>query len=274
MSLQGYVYIPTLSRLEMLQKTVPRWMEQDLNIRLVVPPAQVDDHRELAADLEWTRNGVQVLKLPDNLSYGLGAARHYIVKHAARRKIKAIIISDDDHRPKRGTNMWDLIAAAMDPDALGVGASRSLTDRFNGGALTRNSGVILCPGGWGFTVFGLNVDNALWCGNFDPALHTFADDAELARNGITRGLIWRMHCDVWIEQMNNRYDPGGMNSLFGEDVEKRRESEKENLTLLYSRWPDYVAPPDRKYRMAWSKMLTDYIPDWKARSALHGGRLL
>jgi len=274
MSLQGYVYIPTLSRLEMLQKTVPRWMEQELNIRLVVPPAQIDDHRELAADLEWTRNGVQVLKLPDNLSYGLGAARHYIVKNAARRNLKAIIISDDDHRPKRGTNMWDLIAAAMDPDALGVGASRSLTDRFNGGALTRNSGVILCPGGWGFTVFGLNIDNALWCGNFDPALHTFADDAELARNGIARGLIWRMHCDVWIEQMNNRYDPGGMNSLFGEDVERRRESEKDNLTLLHSRWPDYVAPPDRKYRMSWSKMLTDYIPDWKARSALHGGRLL
>ncbi len=267
----GAVYIPTLSRLEMLEKTVPRWLEQDLPIRLVVPPGQYDDHEELRQDMGW--KGVRVIALPPDLSYGLGAARHFIVKHANTRRLRSIIISDDDHRPKRGTNMWDLLAAAMDPDALGVGASRSLTDRFNSGALTRNSGVILCPGGWGFTVFSLNVENALWCGNFDIKLHTFADDAELARQGITHGLIWRMHCDVWIEQMNNRYDPGGMNSLFGEDVEKRRESEKENLTLLYSRWPKYVAPPDKKYRMAWSKMLTDYIPDWKTRSALHGGSL-
>ena len=269
--MRGYVYVPTLSRLEMLQKSVPRWMEQGLTVRLVVPPGQWADHMALRDRMEWT--DVYVLSLPERLSYGLGAARHYIVEHAYSRGLQSIIISDDDHRPKRDTNMWDLLAAAMDPEALGVGASRSLTDRFNGGALTRNSGVILCPGGWGFTVFGLNVPNALKCGNFDPELHTFADDAELARNGIVNGLPWRMHCDVWIEQLNNRYDPGGMNSLFGEDVDKRRESERENLALLYSRWPKYVAPPDKKYRMAWSRMLTDYIPDWKSRSALHGGSL-
>lgn len=267
----GVVYIPTLSRLEMLQKTVPRWIEQGILIRLVVPHDQYKDHVKLRDRMGWNRK-VLVVALPLG-TYGLGKTRQFIVEHATAQKLKAIIISDDDHRPKAGTNMWDLLAAAMDPQALGVGASRPLTDRFNGGALTKNSDVILCPGGWGFTVYGLNLRNAGFIGGFDTNIHFFGEDAELARQGIASGLIWRIHCDVWIEQLNVRNAPGGISAVFDGDSARRAAAELADRAYLNGLWPEYVAPPEKKFRMAWSKMLTDYIPDWKSRSALHGGSL-
>lgn len=264
------VYIPTLGRMDMLRKTVPAWMKQGIPIRLVVPKVQYADHVALRDNQKW--NGVSVVALPSG-TYGLGETRQFILHHADTFNFPAVIISDDDHRPRAGTSMWDLLAAALDPTALGVGASRPLTDRFNGGALIRNRGIIMCPGGWGFTVFGLNVRNAVRIGGFDPEIRFFGEDAELARNGIAHGLFWRASCDVWIEQLNVRNAPGGISAVFGGDPSKRAAAELEDRTYIHGLWPEYVSRPDQKPRMAWGRMLDDYVPGWRARSALHGGSL-
>lgn len=266
------IYIPTCGRYEMLQKTVPRWLEQNiLPVRLVVPAGQYAEHVHMRNAMGW--DGVFVVGLPSD-SWGIGSSRHFCVEHAARMGYGEIIMSDDDYRPSNGTDVSLLLEAAKDPLALGVGAARGLLDRFNSGALSRLSGVIFCPGGWGFMVYSLNIANTLECGNFDPEL-SFCEDAELMRNGIVRGLPWLLHCDVWMDSVGKRYEPGGISSLFDGDRSARDADESRCLRLVESRWPKYQHPMKDgvRSRMSWSKMYDDYMPGWRALSALHGGTL-
>jgi len=264
------LYIPTRSRAHMLVRTVPRWLEQEQigTIRLVVPASEYKATARLRDEHDWE---VAVVSLPHG-SRGISASRAFCVEHAGRQGYEAIIMSDDDYRPQRTSDASGLLRAAEDRYALGVGAVRSLHDRFNGGRLSALSGPILCPGGWGFQCFALNVRNALAVGNFDPEL-AFWEDAELARNGIDNGLPWRVHCDVWIDSMQKRDSAGGMSSLF-RSREERDEAEQRSLRLIESRWPKYqVRGPSGKSRMLWQKMLDDYLPAWRGLSALHGGSL-
>ena len=270
------VYIPTIGRIDLkLRAHLPRWIEQEMPIRLVVRPDEYDAHRLLAKDLERTHGEIDlsVVKLPAATKTGLGATRNYVVRHAERRGLSSIIICDDDVRPAKGTNMWRLIEDADQENVLGVGATHGLQDRFTGGGITKNKGkVILCPGGWGFTCFGLNVATALWLGNFDVKLHALADDAELARMGILNGIPWRVDCGVTIELNQKRYDPGGMSTVYP-TREARDAAERECMALIHERWPDYTNEPDKKVRTSWQKLLDKYIPDWRDMSALHGGSL-
>jgi len=158
-------------------------------------------------------------------------------------------------------------------DVLGIGATRPIHDRFTDGAVSRNSGPILCPGGWGFVLFALNVRNAVRAGNYDAALHTIGDDAELARHGIAYlGIPWLVHCDVRWTSLGTRYAPGGINARFA-DRAAREAAERECLAIIHNRWPVYTNPPDKRLRVAWQKLLNDYIPDWREHSAIHGGKL-
>ena len=158
------------------------------------------------------------------------------------------------------------------PGVLGVGAVRSIHDHFTAGAISRNSGVIMCPGGWGFQTFGLNTRTAHEVGNFDSLLHSYGEDGELCRQGISRGVPWMVHCDVKVAPIGARYAPGGINTRF-KCLESRTRAERECLALIHMRWPKYTNEPDRPLRVAWQKMLDDFIPDWRSRSAIHGGRL-
>lgn len=201
---------------------------------------------------------------------GVGYARQYCVIHANKARIKSIIMSDDDMRPAKNADMWPLLREAAKRGVLGIGAVRPIHDHFTQGAVSANSGVILCPGGWGFQMFGLNVPAAVRIGNFDDRLHSFGEDGELARNGIKNGMPWLVHCDVPCAPIGKRYDPGGIGTRFA-NREQRTEAEIECLALIHKRWPAFTNPPDKPLRVAWQKMLTHYIPHWRERSAIHGG---
>jgi glycosyltransferase involved in cell wall biosynthesis len=267
-AIQITVYIPTLDRVDMIQKTVPHWLVQEMPVRLVVERREYRAYTELKNRMKW---GKQVYILPLPLAgRGIGYARNYAVKHARATHLDAIIMSDDDVYIHDDSDAWDLIDAVEKPGVLGVGAVRTLHDRFTNGAISRNHGVILCPGGWGFTVKALNVQTALKCGNFDPALHSFGEDAELARQGIARGIPWRVHCDVVFVSLNKRLDPGGFSSKY-HTLEGRLAGELECRSIIHKRWPDYTSEPDKRPRVAWQRMLDDYIPEWRNYSVLHGG---
>jgi len=254
----------------MLKRTVPRWLDQPVRpLRLVVPSGEYAAHVALRDEQEW--EGVYVVSLPRG-SWGIGASRHFCVEHAYDCGYDEIIITDDDYRPARGTDVRKLLEAAQDPYALGVGAVRSLLDRFNHGKLSELSGPILCPGGWGFMVYALNLRNVRAVGSFDPEL-SFCEDAELMRNGVTHGLPWRVHCDVWTEALAKRYEPGGIASTF-RSPDERAADEARCLRLIESRWPKYQKQiAGGKSRMSWVGIHDDYMPGWRERSALHGGRL-
>lgn len=265
------VYIPTRSRPANVRKIVPRWLDQNQSVRLVVDPDEVNLHLALRAQEGWGSD-VRVWAPPG--VRGIGAIRRKIVRQAARNGLTSIILSEDDAMPERSSDFNELLDWADRPDVLGIGATRPIHDRFTGGAISYNSGAILCPGGWGFVCFGLNVQNALAAGNYDAALHTIGDDAELARNGIAKLRIpWLAHCDVRWSSLGTRYSPGGIGARFGEDLTLRHMAERECLALIHERWPDYTNEPDKRLRVAWAKMLDHYLPGWKQRSAIHGGDL-
>jgi hypothetical protein len=264
------VYIPTLSRTDMLKKTVPNWIEQGLQVRLVIDRVEWSIHTKLKREENWGKD-VYILPLPLS-GRGMGYARNFIVHHAKKTALESIIMSDDDVHIHPNSNASLLLEEAEKPRVLGVGAVRSLHDRFTGGAISANSGPILCPGGWGFTIHGLNIDNALLCGNFDKQLHSFGEDAELARNGIVQGIPWRVHCDVEFVSLNKRLDPGGFSAKYS-TLDARLEAELECRKIIHKRWPEYTSQPEKKPRVAWQKLLDDNIPNWKEASAIHGGSL-
>ena len=219
----------------------------------------------------WHR--VRVVSLPIAArGLGIGFKRNFIVDHADNSGLRSIVIADDDHRPSGDTDTGLLLKEAGRSGVLGIGAAIPIYDRFTGGRLSRMAGPILCPGGWGFAVYGLNIDMALSVGSYDPLL-TVGEDAELWREGVKSGIPWRIHCDVKVTAVGKRNSPGGMTARWATGAERER-AELESRTLIYERWPDYASPPDKPFRMAWAKMLDHYIPDWRSRSALHGGSLL
>jgi hypothetical protein len=264
------VYIPTLSRLDNLRKIIPYWLEQEMQVRLVVEHREYGAHNALKRDMGWG-SAVYILPLPlDNR--GIGYSRNYCVKHASRTALDSIIMSDDDIYVNTSSDAWLLLDEAAKPGVLGVGGALSIHDRFTDGAISRTHGAIMCPGGWAFKLYGLNVQVALDCGNYNRYLHSHGEDAEMARQGISRGYPWRVHCDVRCTAIGKRYDPGGLAAKYT-TKEKRIEAEHECMAIIHNTWPKYTNAPDKPSRTAWQKMLNDYIPTWREASALHGGSL-
>jgi glycosyltransferase involved in cell wall biosynthesis len=264
------VYIPTMNRIDNLRKVIPHWLEQEFQVRLVVERSEYPRHVALKNKEGWDS---KVYILPTPLSgRGIGYVRSYCVSHAHKTALKAIIMSDDDLYIHSDSDAYELIDVALKPNVLGVGATRSIHDRFTGGAISKRDDVILCPGGWGFQLFGLNVITALECGNFDRRLHSWGEDAELARRGIVNGIPWLVHCGVTSVPINKRYSPGGISTRYS-NIDKRHAGEREGMDIIYKMWPEYVNEPDKRPRMAWQNMLDDHIPNWREASALHGGDL-
>jgi hypothetical protein len=264
------VYIPTLNRLEVLEKTVPVWLDKDVPVILVVDPMERRLHVTFRNAQGW-HGFVHIAAVPRN-KMGIGYKRRYCVQHAYDMGWDSIIMADDDHKPRPHSDVSLLLYEALNPATLGIGAVVQIYARFTGGAINNLGGPILWPGGAGFTIYGLNIENALKVGSFDPKLHSFGEDAELRRQGIVHGLPWRVHADVWCDAVNQRNSPGGFMAKYG-SMDARAAGELECRKLIYERWPQYTSPPSQRPRMAWQRMLSDYVPDWRAHSALHGGTL-
>lgn len=261
------VYIPSRARSTRLDKVMPAWIEQDMDIQLVVPFGEYQAYVDVVRSNGWD---VAVLKSPRSVD-GIGATRRFIIEHAKKAGLGEIIMCDDDFKPMPDTDMWDLLDAAKDQYAVGVAASYGYNDFLSGGKLSELSGVILCPGGWGHNVYSLNVENVLGCGNFDAALGFYEDD-ELQREGVALGMPWLVHCDVWMTSLGKRGDAGGCQAPYSTS-EDRAAAMLRCAKIVEKRWPKYVNITKAGYRMSWKKMLDDYIPGWQGLSAIHGGSL-
>jgi hypothetical protein len=263
------VYIMTRDRQDNLRKIVPRWLDQNMRVVLVTERSEQDEHVRLVRRERWGSD--RVIVISPQRERGIGHKRRYAVNHAKALGLQSIIMSDDDMQPANNTDMNSILWEARNPKVLGIGATRSLHDRNSRGAVSANHGLILCPGGWGMQMFSLNIENTLAVGNFDSELDCFGEDAELERMGIaTIGIPWLVHCDVRCNAIGVRYDPGGINAYITDGTRALREVACRRI--IHERWPMYASHPERKPRMLWQKMLDDYIPNWRERSAIHGGR--
>lgn len=259
-------YIITRNRLDNLKKIMPRWIDQGISVVFVVERVEQWRHERLIKSMDWV--DARVIS-PDQQNRGVGYARAFAVRDASHHHLSSIIMSDDDMRPANGSDMGILLREADRVNVLGIGATRSLHDRFSGGVTKNHKGIILCPGGWGMQLFALNVTNAIAVGNFDERLDCYGEDHELMRNGIVYGLPWLVHCGVKCEAIGVRYDPGGLNSYI--DGDNRSEREIACQRIIYRRWPHYVNAPGKRPSTQWAKLMDQYIPGWRAESAIHGG---
>jgi hypothetical protein len=264
------VYIPTLSRPDNIAKIVPYWLEQDIQVRLVVERNEYGMHNALKRREGWGRE-VYILTLPAQRR-GVGYARNYCMVHASRTALTSIIMSDDDVYVKPTSDASLLLREAEKPGVLGIGGTMSIHDRFTNGATSRLHGPILCPGGWGFKLYGLNIQATLDCGNYDKRLIMHAEQ-ELARQGISHGTPWLVHCDVKCNVIGKRYAPGGLTAIYS-TREQLDEADRACMAIIHKAWPEFTNSPDKPSRVSWIKMLDRYIPGWEDRSAIHGGSLL
>jgi glycosyltransferase involved in cell wall biosynthesis len=266
------VYICTKDRFGNLVKVVPRWMTFQYPIVLVVDRDDAIDTQSLIRREGW-ESRVRVQRLREN-NRGIGYARRAAVRHAESNGHQTIIMADDDIMPRAGTDLYRLFNQAHRPDTLGIGATHSQHDLLTGGFTKTSDMPILCPSGYGFQLFGLNVRNAIAVGSFDVQLDVFGEDAELMRHGIVAGFPWKLHCGVKCQKIGKRGDPGGIESLTrGDRYSDRRESEIWCQEHIHRRWPEYTSEPPKPSRMAWQKFYNHYMPDWRKLSAIHGGSL-
>jgi hypothetical protein len=233
---------------------------------LVVEESEYGKHDVLIKSMGW--DNVEAI-IPPSYNRGVGYARRYAVSRASARGLRSMIMSDDDVMPSPDSNMKLLLTEAGKRGILGIGATRSLHDRYSGGVTAERDDIILCPGGWGMQLFALNIAETIKLGSFDSRLDCFGEDHELMRNGIAAGIPWLVHCGVKCVPLGVRYDPGGLNSYIGDGDRAAREIACRNI--IYRRWPKYTSIPEARPRMRWQKMMDDYIPGWRGKSAMHGG---
>lgn len=268
------VYIVTRARHDNLRKVVPRWLVATpgtIPIVLVTDKSEAAGLQQLSREEHWFQRGdVRVKRLRYDRR-GVGYARHEAVSHAYGQGHRTIIMADDDIMPRAGESVNRLLRSARWGTTLGVGATHSQHDLLTGGYTKDHTNVILCPSGYGFQLFALNVENAIAAGNYDVALDCFGEDAELMRNGISLGIPWKLHCGVKCQKIGKRGDYGGIQSLYNGYNDNRVKAERRCQELIHERWPDFTSTPPKPSRMAWQRFYDHYIPEWRRYSAMHGG---
>lgn len=304
------VYIPTRNRLKNVERVVPGWLAQDFDVVLVTDPREKQLHLRFVAEkfglARMTRNmndhtpGVTVIA-PGQSNMGFGYQCDFAARHAADEHVLTFVLSDDDLMPIecKSVGPKDCTCGYMQllvdelanrPDYLGMGAVRDyhdlMTRNLPNGPVSKHSGVVLCPAGWGQQCYAINTRKLFALGGFDKRLTCFGEGHDLIRKSIVRGKRpWLVHAGVKVKAIGKRYEPGGLDTYAAEvqrhhdrlgignyrnmpTAEVRTLLENDCKAIIHKDWPRYTTATGR---VMWKKMLDENIPFWTAQSALHGG---
>lgn len=258
------VFIPTRNRLHCLERVLPKWAHQDVEIFLVVEKEQLSDHEELSRDFKQVGG---VLRLPKS-NRGIAFARAWIVDRAESWGLRRIIMADDDLYPSPYCNVNRLMEFD-DLQTLGIGICLPFYGLvFGNETIKHRDEPLMMAGAMGKRLFSLDVKRAISCGNYDSRLHTFGSDNEIVREGIARyGYTWYVHAGVHGTSIGGRHELGGLNGLHNESAKRRAEAELYCHDLMYQKWPKYINKPKLGGRLSckWTKMLDYFVPEWEDR---------
>lgn len=258
------VFIPTRRRLHCLDKALPKWQEQDVEIFLVVEKEELSDHEELSRGYDKIKG---ILRLPQS-NMGITYARNWILDLADEWGLKHLIMSDDDLYP-RPTDDVNRLCEIGDLPTIGMGAMLSFYGLlFGNETLKTRDDPLLCIGSMGKRLFSLDVQRAIKVGGYDSRLHSSNGDNEIIRDAIKYGYTWYVHAGVNATSIAGRFTPGGINSLHGENEVRREMAAYECHKMIYEKWGDrYVSKPKGGKRIVtkWTKLLDDYCPNWESR---------
>jgi len=258
------VYIPTLNRPELIEKTLPFWEKQDADVTLVIDPVKKQENA-------YAKLPVDKLLLPGR-RMGMGAIRQFILEDATDRGLEAFVMSDDDAYPYRG-NIVNLCHAVLEEDVVGCGACYSYHGLMIGNEVLDTRTRFPIAGGYGHTLVGINVTNALFAGGYPKELTAWGEDTELQRRGIVEEMPWYYSTEVELKATAKRFAPGGLTYRY--PGQQRERQELKSKKWVAKEWPEYVSQSaGGRLRFQWKKFQNDYDPTWADRIPKHVRRAL
>jgi len=259
------VFIPTRNRAELVERVLPKWLEQPVDeLFIVCEKWEKGKYRRVAG------SQAEVLVLPKT-NQGINYARNWIVNKAHGMGYDRIIMSDDDLFPRPGYDVRKLLELD-DLPALGMGIMLPFYGLMFGNENLKIDAPLMSLGGLGKRLFSLDTERALSVGNFDVRLYSGWGDDELVRQGIfEKSYTWYIHGGVHGTSIAGRHTPGGLNDLNHESNIERTEAEYKCHKIIYKKWPSYVSKPKLGGRLIcqWKKMFNDFVPDWEQRITWH-----
>jgi hypothetical protein len=262
------VFIPTRSRDWLVERTLAKWRQQDVEeIILVIEKEQVPDYRRF----KQRRNGspkVSIMTLEES-NRGINFSRNRIVRMANYMGLDRLIMSDDDIYPRPEFDV-NRLYEWQGLNTLGIGIMVPFYGLMFGNQTIKNEDrPLMSKGALGKRLFSLNVQRTLAIGNFDTRLHSGWGDDELVRQGMAAlQATWYVHAGVHGVSVAGRYTKGGINDFHNEDQESRLQGQRLSHKLIYKNWgPRYISAPNNNGRMIcwWKKFLNDFVPDWEKR---------
>src|SRR5215831_9699899 len=252
------VIVITRDRKDMLYKTLPAWLEQDIPITLLTEVNQAADLRGFLKEEDWDEFiNVRSHKKPN---MGVGYARASATTLAHNLGYKAYVLADDDTKPTRGDvrDILDFCAKKRGIVCAGWMSNYGLWIP-DGNKIGKQDGLVIPRPAAHDRIMAINTELCLRAGNFNPKLRVYHDTSEINRRGIKIGHLWYIHSSFHIAMVNKPKDPGGIAAHAG-TAEKRAELEKEAHRIVYKEWGErYVSHPSKKYMCRWPNMLTDFI---------------
>ena len=265
--MSAYVFIPSRGRHELLaQKVIPKWMEQNAKVYVVVEPNQYKEYAETLQGFCGPGGSVDVLMLPQH-NRGVNYSRNWIVRFAANIGMDKIIQADDDIFPQPSSDVNRLFEW-KGLNCIGMGVMVGFYGLMFGNQTIKDEDrPLMSKGALGKRLFSLNVSRVLAAGNFDVDLHSGWGDDELVRAGMARlGATWYVHAGVWGGSVANRYTKGGINDFHGENEQSRLDGQEHSHRIIHHRWgARYVSDPGKRMSFRWQKFMDDYVPDWRNR---------
>lgn len=259
------VFIPTRGRAWLLDRTLPKWQEQEVDeIILTVEKGEYKQYKTVAADYK----NVSVMKLPAS-NMGINYSRNQIVQKAADLGCDRIIMADDDIYPKPDSDVCRLYEW-KGLNTLGIGIMVPFYGlMFGNNTIRREDRPLMSKGALGKRLFSLNIKRVLAIGNFDTALHSGWGDDELVRQGMKDlQATWYVHAGVNGVSIAGRYTKGGINDLHKEDQDSRLRGQAHSHRIIFKRWgPRYISTPKLGGRLVcrWKLLMEDYVPGWEKR---------
>lgn len=209
------IYVPSRRRVQLLKKTAPTWVVAVMSsgrfddICIVVDEEEVDTY---AAEIH--RLGLQeyIMVLPDpSLIGGIGAARNFMLQHAASRGHVYTVQIDDDMKV---SNNLHLLVDALDqnPEYSGAAAWMSY---YGLGMGKEGPDIEVNRSSMGLQVKAYKVEPLLSLGGFDPQMKLAEDVDAVMKVAIATGQYPVIHRQVKATPVNQRGDEGGCASWGG-----------------------------------------------------------
>lgn len=247
--MQTALMIPSRGRAERMPKMAQHWQAARLTTFLFVEPQQYDEYCETVPD--W----VNLIRLTRN-DAGIGWARQQMLEHAAEEGLTHPVFSDDDIAVPE--DVATLAAEACRTRAAGVGVYFRIYRHFMG--LEKGTGTHAVTGGMGTQCFALDLAAARNVGGFDTSLRSNLEDSDLILRLIAAGHgPWAVCTDVEGGHVGTRYQPGGIDSLPGDNAENLRQI----VEYLQTKHPGVVSLTAKGgSRIAWKKHYLNHGYDW------------